>query len=37
MMDSVPVVFITGQVRTELIGTDGFQEADILGHHAARS
>jgi len=31
MMDSVPVVFITGQVRTELIGTDGFQEADILG------
>src|SRR5262249_13902758 len=25
MMDSVPVVFITGQVRTELIGTDGFQ------------
>src|SRR5215207_3568286 len=31
MMDSVPVVFVTGQVRTELIGTDGFQEADILG------
>src|SRR4051794_10610776 len=31
MMDSVPVVFITGQVRTELLGTDGFQEADILG------
>ncbi|HMJ01699.1 MAG TPA: biosynthetic-type acetolactate synthase large subunit [Conexibacter sp.] len=31
MMDSVPVVFLTGQVRTELIGTDGFQEADILG------
>jgi acetolactate synthase I/II/III large subunit len=31
MMDSVPVVFFTGQVRTELIGTDGFQEADILG------
>ena len=30
-MDSVPTVFITGQVRTELIGTDGFQEADILG------
>src|ERR1700722_4738598 len=24
MMDSVPVVFITGQVRTELLGTDGF-------------
>ena len=31
MMDSVPTVFITGQVRTELIGTDGFQEADIHG------
>jgi len=30
-MDSVPVVFITGQVRTELLGTDGFQEADTLG------
>jgi acetolactate synthase-1/2/3 large subunit len=31
MMDSVPVVFITGQVRTDLLGTDGFQEADVLG------
>jgi acetolactate synthase-1/2/3 large subunit len=31
MMDSTPVVFITGQVRTELLGTDGFQEADTLG------
>jgi acetolactate synthase-1/2/3 large subunit len=31
MMDSIPTVFITGQVRTDLIGTDGFQEADILG------
>src|SRR3984957_15415610 len=31
MMDSVPVVFITGQGRTELLGTDGFQEADTLG------
>src|SRR5437870_2361900 len=31
MLDSVPVVFITGQVRTDLLGTDGFQEADILG------
>src|SRR3984957_12653789 len=31
MMDSVPVVFITGQVRTELLGTDGFQEADMIG------
>ena len=31
MMDSVPVVFFTGQVRTDLIGTDGFQEADTFG------
>ena len=31
MMDSVPTVFITGQVRTDLLGTDGFQEADISG------
>jgi acetolactate synthase I/II/III large subunit len=31
MMDSVPTVFITGQVRTELLGTDGFQEADMMG------
>jgi acetolactate synthase I/II/III large subunit len=30
-MDSVPVVAITGQVSTHLIGTDGFQEADISG------
>src|SRR5499427_6597345 len=28
-MDSVPVVAITGQVPSGLIGTDGFQEADI--------
>jgi len=31
MMDSVPLVAITGQVRTNLIGTDAFQEADITG------
>jgi len=31
MMDSVPTVFLTGQVRTELLGTDGFQEADTIG------
>src|SRR5436309_5987120 len=31
MMDSCPTVFITGQVRTELLGTDGFQEADTIG------
>ncbi len=30
-MDSVPMVAITGQVATPLIGTDGFQEADITG------
>jgi acetolactate synthase-1/2/3 large subunit len=30
-MDSVPVVAITGQVSSSLIGTDGFQEADISG------
>src|ERR687889_219842 len=31
MMDSVPLVVFTGQVRTELLGTDGFQEADTFG------
>src|SRR5467141_1661676 len=31
MLDSVPTVFITGQVRTELIGSDGFQECDTGG------
>jgi len=30
-MDSVPLVIITGQVPTFLIGTDAFQEADITG------
>ncbi|WP_174187294.1 acetolactate synthase large subunit [Nocardia barduliensis] len=30
-MDSVPLVAITGQVSTHLIGTDAFQEADIVG------
>src|SRR3984885_9193926 len=30
-MDSVPIVAITGLVSTSLIGTDGFQEADISG------
>ena len=30
-MDSVPMVAITGQVTSSLIGTDGFQEADISG------
>jgi acetolactate synthase-1/2/3 large subunit len=30
-LDSVPVVFITAQVVSGLIGTDAFQETDILG------
>ena len=30
-MDSVPLVCITGQVPTHLIGTDAFQEADTVG------
>ena len=30
-MDSVPLVAITGQVGASLIGTDAFQEADIVG------
>lgn len=30
-MDSVPMVAITGQVATPVIGTDAFQEADITG------
>ena len=30
-MDSVPLVAITGQVKTHLIGNDAFQEADVTG------
>lgn len=30
-MDSIPMVAITGQVRTNLIGNDAFQEADVTG------
>ncbi len=30
-MDSIPLVIITGQVSTEQIGTDAFQEVDIFG------
>ncbi|MFN3988680.1 MAG: biosynthetic-type acetolactate synthase large subunit [Erythrobacter sp.] len=30
-MDSIPLVVITGQVPTSLIGTDAFQEADTIG------
>ncbi|MEM6712872.1 MAG: acetolactate synthase 3 large subunit [Pseudomonadota bacterium] len=31
MMDSIPMVCITGQVPTHLIGTDAFQECDTVG------
>ena len=31
LMDSVPLLCLTGQVPTHLIGTDAFQEADTLG------
>ena len=30
-MDSIPIVVITGQVPTAMIGNDAFQEADIIG------
>ena len=30
-MDSIPVVALTGQVRTSVIGNDAFQEADTIG------
>jgi acetolactate synthase-1/2/3 large subunit len=30
-MDSIPLVVITGQVPTSIIGSDGFQEADTVG------
>ena len=31
MMDSIPIVAITGQVHSKLIGSDAFQEADTFG------
>lgn len=31
MIDSLPLVIFTGQVATSVIGTDAFQEADVLG------
>ncbi|WP_173496170.1 acetolactate synthase 2 catalytic subunit [Shewanella sp. ISTPL2] len=31
LLDSVPIVAITGQVSTAVIGTDAFQEIDVLG------
>lgn len=30
-MDSMPIVAITGQVPTSVVGTDAFQEADVIG------
>lgn len=34
-MDSIPLVCLTGQVPTSLIGSDAFQECDTVDHHAA--
>lgn len=31
MMDSTPIVIISGQVHSHLLGTDAFQEADVIG------
>lgn len=31
MMDSVPTIYITGQVVEDFIGTDAFQETDVIG------
>lgn len=31
MMDSIPLVIFTGQVANKVIGTDAFQEADVMG------
>ena len=31
MMDSLPLVIFTGQVASTVIGTDAFQEADVIG------
>jgi acetolactate synthase-1/2/3 large subunit len=31
LMDSIPLIVLTGQVATHLIGTDAFQEADTVG------
>ena len=31
LMDSIPMIVITGQVATHLIGTDAFQECDTIG------
>lgn len=31
MLDSIPIIVISGQVATSMIGNDSFQEADVLG------
>ena len=31
MIDSIPMVCITGQVSSPLLGTDAFQESDVIG------
>jgi len=31
MLDSIPTVFITGQVPSKVLGTDAFQETDVTG------
>ncbi len=31
LMDSIPIVMLSGQVPTHLIGTDAFQECDTVG------
>ena len=31
MLDSIPTVFITGQVSSKLLGSDAFQETDVTG------
>jgi hypothetical protein len=36
MMDGTPLVALTGQVATGAIGTDAFQEADVVRRRAGR-
>ena len=36
LMDSTPLVLVTGQVGSTLLGTDAFQETNFVGHHAGR-
>jgi acetolactate synthase-1/2/3 large subunit len=37
LMDSIPMVCITGQVPTHLIGNDAFQECRYRRHHPRRA